>query len=707
MRPRITLLGVPIAAVLASGTATAQQITLSGPLRAEPPEDVPREVAVHATPPARSASDWEVDRDTLRSSPRADGADLLDSAPGMFVSERALLGQAPHLSLRGFDGTAGQDVEIFVGNLPMNQVSNIRAPGYADMRLVMPEVVKSIRVSNGPYDPRQGDFAIAGSVHMDLGLEAPGFWGKGSVGSFGSRRVFLAYAPEDREFQNTFAAFDAYGTDGVGVGHGGQRGSFVGQLAWANDRVELKAYAAAGSARFDFPGYLSQSAIEQGAYPYGATLPLGRDRSSLGTLGAQIAWRAGEGTLAIGAFAAMSSMELHQDLTGYALDVLAGGPPTSADDREQTNGATTVGLDTSYRHLVKLTSNRDSLELGTYARLDTVDQSDTRLMPDGTRNGAPLVNATIHATNVAAYVDASLYPVRRLVLRGGTRLDSLSYSVTDRTTDQGLDRTAQGFHVGNKATADYAIRGDVHLVASYGEGFRSPQARDLAEGQTVPFATVRSVEAGVRVKRGKTWQASLAGFQSWLSQDRVFDAFKLQSGPAPSSSRTGVAATTNVRWGLLGSSVSATYTYAVFTGSDAQFAAGSRVPYAPALVLRDDTFVAATLGSLGRHPVLGRIGVGIEGAAGITLPGGSAGRNVFYADALAKVSWRQFDLGLNGMNLLGARYYDAQYVYVSNFQRSASLPGPTSHVIVAPPTSLFVTLQIHLEDFLVRHGWSS
>jgi iron complex outermembrane receptor protein len=625
----------------------------------------------------------------------------------MFVSERSLLGQAPHLSLRGFDGTAGQDVAIFVGNLPYNQVSNIRAPGYADMRLVMPEVVKSLRVSNGPYDPRQGDFAVAGSVHMDLGLESPGFWGKGSIGSFDSRRVFLAYAPEDPEWSNSFAAFEAYGTDGVGVGRGGQRGSFVGQLAFSNHNMEFKAYAMAGTARFDFPGFLDQRAVEQGAYAFGATMPPGRDASSLGTIGTQIAWRVGEGTLTIGAFASLTSLELHQDLTGYALDVLAGGPPTNSDDREQTNSAGTIGLDTSYRHRVKLTSARDTIELGTYARLDSVDQTDTRLLPDGTRNGPSLVDATVRATNVAAYVDASLYPWRRLVIRGGTRLDSLSYSITDRTTNQGLDRTAQGFHVGNKATIDYALRGDVHLLASYGEGFRSPQARELAEGQTIPFATVRSLEAGVRVKRGRAWQASLAGFQSWLDQDRVFDAFALTSAPAPSSSRTGVAATTNVRWGFFGTSVSATYTRAVFTGSDAEFPSGTQVPYAPALVLRDDTFATATLGKIGKHPVQGRIGVGLEGGAGITLPGGASGKNVFYADALARVSWRQLELSFNGMNLLGLRYYDAQYVYASNFQRSTVLPPPSSHVIVAPPTSFFVTLQIHLSDPLGRPGWSS
>src|SRR6185295_1247287 len=106
----------------------------------------------------------------------------------------------------------------------------LRAPGYADMRLVMPEVVRSVRIQNGPYDPRQGDFAVAGSVRMDLGLEQPGFWVKGGLGSFGGRRVFLAFAPDDRHFSDTFAAFETDSTDGPGGVRGGERSSFVGQL---------------------------------------------------------------------------------------------------------------------------------------------------------------------------------------------------------------------------------------------------------------------------------------------------------------------------------------------------------------------------------------------------------------------------------------------------------------------------------------------
>src|SRR6185312_14680338 len=129
----------------------------------------------------------------------------------------------------------------------------------------------------------------------------------------------------------------------------------------------------------------------------------------------------------------------------------------------------------------KLLSDRDRIEVGAFTRMDTIEQTDTRLYPDGTilrRN----VDATIDATSIAGYVDAAIYPLPRVVVRGGTRVDSVAYSVAN--------------HLGNKAVVDYAAGRGVHLIASYGEGFRTPQARDLAEGQTIPFATIQSLEFG-------------------------------------------------------------------------------------------------------------------------------------------------------------------------------------------------------------------
>jgi hypothetical protein len=676
----------------------AQEIQITGPLvGATPPkeEEKTEVVSVRAKPPPRSASDWQVDPDTIESVPHETGADVLGTLPGVYVSNRGLLGQAPHLALRGFEGTSGQDLELFVGNVPMNQISNIRAPGYADLRLVMPEVIRTVRISHGPYDPRQGDFAVAGSAHMDLGLDEPGFVGKGTLGSFGSKRVLLAFAPDDNQWRDSFAAFEAYSTDGPGTGRGGNRASFVGQLAYTNREVEWRGMVAVGTARFDFPGLMQLEDVERGAYPYSAMTPLGRDLTSQAHLGNELVWEVHGGTLTLGAFVSLTKMQMHENLTGYALDVMGGLPPTNSDDAEQVNQATTYGLNVAYKHNVKLLTERDIVEVGALTRIDSIQQSDTRLLPDGTIE-ARTVDASITATGIGGYVDAAIYPFKRVVVRGGTRLDSLAYSVDDHTGNQGIERTSQGLHVGNKATVDYAAGGGVHLVASYGEGFRSPEARSLVEGQSIPFATIQSFEAGVRMKKGTGFQASIVGFGSWLSQDLVFDALTRTSAPAPSSSRAGAAAAMVLRSGIFGASASATYVHAVFTGSDDRFHDGDAVPYAPSFVLRDDTFVVSPLGKVAGSKVTGRFGVGVQGAVGAALPGGGQALPVSYLDALAAASWRAFELSVNGMNLLDRRYYDQELVYPSNFQRSPVLPGPSTHVLVAPPASVFVTLAVRL-----------
>jgi hypothetical protein len=275
------------------------------------------QVSIRAKPPARSASDWEIDTDTIASVPHETAADVLGVLPGVYVSNRGLLGQAPHLALRGFEGTTGQDTEIFVGNVPMNQASHIRGPGYADMRLIPPEVVRSVRVSHGPYDPRQGDGALAGSANMELGMEKPGFLGKATGGSFGARRLLLAFRPEDREWGESFAAFETYGIDGPGWGRSGERSSFVGHLAWVESDKAWRNVVAIGSARFDFPGFLPQENVERGAYPYGTTSPLGRDRTSQTFAGTEFTWGLERGTISVGAFASKAKTQIRQDLTGF------------------------------------------------------------------------------------------------------------------------------------------------------------------------------------------------------------------------------------------------------------------------------------------------------------------------------------------------------------------------------------------------------
>jgi hypothetical protein len=93
--------------------------------------------------------------------------------PGVYVSRPEGDAVAHEIYLRGFNAAHGQDIEFTVGGVPINQLSHLHGQGYADLNFILPEVVRSIRVTEGVYDPHQGDFAVAGSIDFDLGVEQP------------------------------------------------------------------------------------------------------------------------------------------------------------------------------------------------------------------------------------------------------------------------------------------------------------------------------------------------------------------------------------------------------------------------------------------------------------------------------------------------------------------------------------------------------
>src|SRR6185295_704796 len=51
---------------------------------------VPDQVEVRAKPPPRSASDWEVDEETIKNAPHRSGEDVLTQVPGLFVTDRGV-----------------------------------------------------------------------------------------------------------------------------------------------------------------------------------------------------------------------------------------------------------------------------------------------------------------------------------------------------------------------------------------------------------------------------------------------------------------------------------------------------------------------------------------------------------------------------------------------------------------------------------------
>lgn len=691
--------------LLAGGTLVAPDARAAEDAAEEPAAAV----RVRGQAPARSASSVVRGREVIEAAPHRTASDLLRLAPGLFVTQHSGEGKAHQIFLRGFDAVHGQDLELWVGGIPVNEVSNIHGQGYADLHFVMPEVVREVVSTPGAYDPRQGDFAIAGTIRMQLGYAEPGVTAKGQLGSFGGRRWFLGYRPEGAS-EETFAAFENYATDGFGPNRAARRTSFVGQATHAfASGLTLRALTTLYAGTFDAAGVVRVTDVDAGRLDRFATYdPKQGGASSRAQVLVELRKETEEGRFSVAPFFTLRDLSLRQNFTGYFVDgTRSGRSVLESDNNQQLQSAMTLGATASYRKPVKLFSSADAIEVGFFGRNDWIEQSQRRLSEVDDRPTEVLVDARVRATNVAGYADASLRPLRRVVLRGGVRVDGLAYAAQDRVRpgappEEGLaprqERTAQGAHVGKKATADVAIARGLHAVASYGDGFRSPQARSLSQGERTPFARARGVEGGLRFAEGGALAGSVAAFHTTLSRDLVFDPVTARNEDVPGTHRNGATAEVTFRpapWFVQSSNV--TYTDARFTGSDGVYGEGDVLPYVPQIVARADMAFKAKLARLAGRVLEGRIGTGLEALARRPLPYGSFGKNVFLVDASAGLRLREVELALDVFNVLDAYWFDGQFVYASNFDRAPS-PSliPAQHVTVGPPRTVFLSLAVHL-----------
>jgi hypothetical protein len=102
------------------------------------------------------------DRPILRS------GEMLETVPGVIITQHAGGGKANQYFLRGFNLDHGTDFAVFLDDMPLNLPSHAHGEGYSDMNTVIPEFVQRVNYEKGPYYADVGNFGSAGSAHLDF-----------------------------------------------------------------------------------------------------------------------------------------------------------------------------------------------------------------------------------------------------------------------------------------------------------------------------------------------------------------------------------------------------------------------------------------------------------------------------------------------------------------------------------------------------------
>jgi TonB family protein len=707
-----------------------------------PPDEAPAgglTVIGHPIPPQRSASDTYTEiTPGLRQVPRSNASDLLRLAPGILLTNEGGEGHAEQVYLRGFDAHEGQDLEFTVNGIPINEVGNPHGEGLVDTHFIIPELVRSIRVLEGPFDPHQGNYAVAGSAEYELGLDTRGISLRYEGGSFNTHRVLALWGPDGAR-TGTFAGADLRTTDGFGVNRAARLGRAMGQweLPIGPSGV-LRVLGTAYASQYGTAGVIRQDDYDAGRIGFfGSYDPTQGGDSMRYGVSATYEDTMRSRTSRVQLFGTYRNFRLRENYTGFIEDPpepYRSGIAQRGDLVDQNSLALTVGARASSRHRVTWRGLVQSFEAGLYGRFDQVDASQRRL-----RFGTAVpyrvdFDLTDSIGNVGLYVDADFHPARWFTLRGGVRGDYFVYDVLshcdvhdtslgartpvdtlcytrDRTgpRDPGTRRSASGLAIQPRGTVLVGPFAGFSFTASAGTGARSADPSYLADSSFAPFATVVATEGGVVFHRefgaiDLTLRAIY--YFTHVGRDLIFNQQEGRNTLAPGTQRQGVIVAGRLSTGWLDWSASATYADARFVREQMDPGStyfpvdqGNQVPYVPTLVVRSDAGLHGALPlRMGGDPLLGRAGLGITYVSPRALPYGQHSDSMFVVDASLGVRWRWLEIGAIAQNLLNARYQLGVYNYVSNFDPNNATPSlhPARHFTAGAPLSVFGTLTVYL-----------
>jgi hypothetical protein len=115
-----------------------------------------------------SASDGQASAEEIQARPYLRRGEILETVPGVIITQHAGGGKANQYFLRGFNLDHGTDFAIDIDGMPVNMRTHAHGQGYADLNILIPELLGSVDYEKGVYAARNGDLSSAGAAHFHL-----------------------------------------------------------------------------------------------------------------------------------------------------------------------------------------------------------------------------------------------------------------------------------------------------------------------------------------------------------------------------------------------------------------------------------------------------------------------------------------------------------------------------------------------------------
>ena len=638
---------------------------------------------------AASSSQGAVTAAQLATRPVMRSGEVLETVPGLIISQHSGEGKANQYYLRGFNLDHGTDFASSVAGVPVNAPTGAHAHGYSDISFLIPELVSGVQFKKGPYFADEGDFSAAGAANINYVNRLDRPLVNLSGGGQGWARFLGAVSPTVAD-GHLLAALEMNHTDGPWERPDDYR------------KVNTVLRYSRGTAQNGFSltgmGYwadwASTDQVPQRAIDDGRIGRFGLiDPSDQGQANRQIGvadWQRSTGPTSLRAtgYVMRNSLNLFSNFT-YFLDDAENG-----DQFEQAERRITAGGRLTYRRLGHFLERHTESSVGLQVRRDWIDPLGLYRTADAERLSVTRQDL-VGQTMLGLYAQSEIEWTRKMRTMFGLRTDVYQYGVTsDLTVNSGSGASGMA---SPKFGVVFGPWAGTEWYVNAGAGYHSNDARgtviavDPVSGEpadrVTPLVRAKGAEVGLRTVRIRGMQSTVSLWYLGLDSELLFvgDAGTTEAGRP--SRRAGVEWTNYARlasWMTVDADLS--FSRARFTDSDP---AGDDIPGAL------DRVVSGGVNVEPRKPVFGSLRLRHFGPRPLAEDGRAMSRSTTLWNG--EIGYRfsnKARLVLEGYNLFDAEVSDIDYFYASRLPGEPDEGIDDVHTHPALPRTARVSLQV-------------
>jgi outer membrane receptor protein involved in Fe transport len=378
-----------------------------------------------------SSSQGVVTRAQLETRPVLRTGELLETVPGLVVTQHSGDGKANQYFLRGFNLDHGTDLATSVDGIPVNMHTHGHGQGYTDINFVIPELLDRIEYKKGTYYADEGNFSAAGAVDLRYRKQLDDSLLSMTFGENHYARGLLAGAADIADGELLFA-LDYGQTDGPwDLKEDLRRVNALVKYS-RGDRLDGYSITASGyDGKWKSTDQIPERAVDSGAVDrFGFFDPSDGGKSHRYSLAFDMTKPVDDWQLAANVYALDYRLDLFSNFT-YAIDTMDGDQFEQFDDRKAYGAHGEIVRETHFAGM------KGRLEFGVESRDDDIGRVGLYLTDDRVRRSTVREDA-VTRLGLGFYVEQQLQPTDWLRVIAGLRHDRADFDVhSDRDANSG------------------------------------------------------------------------------------------------------------------------------------------------------------------------------------------------------------------------------------------------------------------------------